>query len=99
MCNAKSAPATQALVAIAAHIGQFQVMQYKLQFNRARPSQYSPALLPPIEVPGHPAFPSGHATESFLIALCLERVMPAAASTPAGYAPVNPPPPYPGISP
>jgi membrane-associated phospholipid phosphatase len=99
MCNSKSAPATSQLVAIASLIGQFQVMHYKRYFNRPRPSQYSPALLPPIDVPGHASFPSGHATESLLIALCLEWVMPAAASTPAGNAPDNPPPPYPGISP
>jgi hypothetical protein len=103
MCNASSAPATHALVEIAGHVGQFQAMHYKMHFNRARPSQYSPALLPPIDVPGHASFPSGHATESLLIALCLEEVMPAAAKTPANtptvHAPDNPPPPFPGISP
>ncbi len=100
MCNSRSAPATHRLVETASHIGQFQVMHYKRYFSRARPSQYSPALLPPIDVPGHPAFPSGHATESLLIALCLEQVMPSAASTPMNVAaPDNPPPPNPGISP
>jgi hypothetical protein len=103
MCNSSSAPATHALVEIASHIGQFQAMHYKMFFNRARPSQYSPALLPPIDVPGHASFPSGHATESLLIALCLEQVMPGAASTPmlplGGTAPDNPPPPNPGKSP
>ena len=103
MCNSRSAPATHALVEIASHIGQFQAMHYKMHFNRPRPSQYSPALLPPIDVPGHAAYPSGHATESLLIALCLEQVMPAAANTPTllvgGPAPDNPPPPFPGKSP
>jgi hypothetical protein len=99
MCNSKSAPATHKLVEVASHIGQFQAMQYKMQFNRPRPSQYSPALLPPIDVPGHASFPSGHATEAYLIALCLAEVMPAAVSTPPGNAPDNPPPPHPGISP
>jgi membrane-associated phospholipid phosphatase len=103
MCNSSSAPATHALVQIAAHIGQFQAMHYKMHYNRPRPSQYSPALLPPIDVPGHASYPSGHATESMLIALCLEQVLPAAASTPTllagGSAPDNPPPPNPGKSP
>jgi membrane-associated phospholipid phosphatase len=103
MCNSSSAPATHALVQIASHIGQFQVMHYKMLYNRPRPSQYSPALLPPIDVPGHASFPSGHATESLLIALCLEEVMPGAASSPklplGGFAPDNPPPPMPGKSP
>lgn len=99
MCNSASAPYTHDLVEIASHIGQFQVMHYKLHFNRPRPSQYSPDLLPQIDVPGHASFPSGHATESLLIALCLEKVLPPAARTPAGFAPAPPPPPYPGISP
>jgi membrane-associated phospholipid phosphatase len=99
MCNSKSAPATHQLVTIANVVGQFVVMHYKMDFKRARPSQYSPAILPPIEVPGHASFPSGHATEAYLIALILEAVMPAAASSPAVAAPDNPPPPNPGISP
>jgi hypothetical protein len=33
--------------------------------------------MPPIDPPGHAAFPSGHATQAHLIALCLEVVMPA----------------------
>jgi hypothetical protein len=99
MCNSASAPYTHDLVEIASHIGQFQAMYYKRYFSRPRPSQYSPDLLPPIDVPGHASYPSGHATESLLIALCLEKVLPPAASTPAGFAPDRPPPPYPGISP
>lgn len=42
---------------------------------RARPSQICPALLPPLAVPGHPAFPSGHATQSMLMALIAGQVM------------------------
>jgi hypothetical protein len=37
---------------------------------RARASQICPALMPPVPVPGHPSFPSGHATQSMLMALC-----------------------------
>ena len=99
MCKAASAPYTHDLVEIASAIGQFQVMHYKRHFSRARPSQYSPALLPPIDVPGHASFPSGHATESLLIALCLEKVMPAAVRSPAGPPPPPPPLPFPGNSP
>jgi hypothetical protein len=43
---------------------------------RPRPSQLCPALLPPIEVPGHPSFPSGHATQAMLMALCVEAWLP-----------------------
>ena len=44
---------------------------------RPRPSQLCPALLPPLAVPGHPAFPSGHATQSMLMALIAGEVMQA----------------------
>lgn len=44
---------------------------------RPRPSQLCPALLPPLAVPGHPAFPSGHATQSMLMALIAGQVMEA----------------------
>jgi len=99
MYNSASTPYTHDLVETASHIGQFQAMHYKRHFSRPRPSQYSPALLTPIDVPGHASYPSGHATEAFLIALCLEKVMPAAASTPAGAPPPPPPLPFPGRSP
>jgi hypothetical protein len=87
MFDFASAPWTYDLVEIAAIIGQFQAMHYKRHFNRPRPSQYSPSLLPPIDPPGHPAFPSGHATEAYLMALCLAEVMPSTASTPANFQP------------
>jgi membrane-associated phospholipid phosphatase len=37
--------------------------------------------MPPIDVPGHASYPSGHATESYLLAEILAQVMPPAAST------------------
>jgi membrane-associated phospholipid phosphatase len=67
-------------------------MHYKRLFNRARASMYSPALLPPITVPGHASYPSGHATEAYLMAHCLEKVMPAAARLPPPQQPSSPPP-------
>jgi hypothetical protein len=42
---------------------------------RARPSQVCPALMPPVPVPGHPSFPSGHATQAMLMAFCAEAAM------------------------
>ena len=36
--------------------------------------------MPPIDVPGHASYPSGHATESYLLAEMLKEVMPVAAS-------------------
>jgi membrane-associated phospholipid phosphatase len=87
---------TYDLCCVALQIGQFQATWYKhwavydlggsgtfKPRMRPRPSQLSPVLLPPIEVPGHPAYPSGHATEAYLLAACLGEVMPTAASQPA----------------
>src|SRR4051812_9010165 len=102
---------TYDLACVAMQVGQFQAMWYKrwavydpgasppvfTTRQRPRPSQLSPMLLPPIDVPGHPAYPSGHATEAYLVALCLGEVMPAAASTvtpaPLPLPPGSPPPP------
>ena len=89
MFNKASHRATYRLAQIALRVAQFQAMHYK--FNpgtltaplkpRPRASQLSPSLMPPIDVPGHASYPSGHATESYLLAGMLAQVMPAAAST------------------
>jgi len=73
---------TYALGTAAIHIGEFQVMYYKARFNRPRPSRLSPQLMPLIEVPGHGSFPSGHATQSRLVATLLAKVMPPQAEAP-----------------
>jgi hypothetical protein len=49
-------------------------MYFKGLYKRPRPSHLCPALLPPIAVPGHAAFPSGHATQAHLMALCLNDI-------------------------
>jgi hypothetical protein len=53
MFSKASHPLTYDLMEIALRVGQFQAMHYKLREGRPRPSQLSPALMPPIEVPGH----------------------------------------------
>jgi hypothetical protein len=80
--NVASHPWTSNLMQIALHVGEFQVMHYKYQFERPRPSQISPLLMPPIEVPGHASYPSGHATQSALLTGLLAEVMPAQAAVP-----------------
>ena len=71
-----SHPCTFGLMQIALHVGEFQVMHYKYKFDRPRASQLCPWLMPPIEVPGHASYPSGHATQAHLVALILGEVMP-----------------------
>ena len=75
--NLRSRPATVYLCTAALRIASFQAMHYKFKYDRVRPSRLSPRLNPPIDPPGHAAFPSGHATQARLIARCLEAVMPA----------------------
>ena len=71
-----SHPSTFGLMQIALHVGEFQVMHYKYKFDRPRASQLCPWLMPPIEVPGHASYPSGHSTQAHLVALILGEVMP-----------------------
>jgi hypothetical protein len=71
-------PATNLLVNIASIVAAFTVLYFKNGAGnyepRQRPSQVCPPLLPPVPVPGHPSYPSGHATEAHLIALVLNDV-------------------------
>jgi len=76
-------PKTNLLVSIASIVAAFTVLHYKYGVKggskpyeaRPRPSQVCPALLPPVPVPGHPSYPSGHATEAHLIELVLNDVL------------------------
>ncbi|NGM18695.1 phosphatase PAP2 family protein [Roseomonas stagni] len=83
--SANSHPRTCGLMHVAGLIGLLTAMHFKnapgSQPQRPRPSQLHPALLPAIEVPGHPAFPSGHATQAMLMALIVEQALPAERRT------------------
>ena len=68
-------PATTQVLTIASQIGTFCAMYYKGLYQRPRPSQICPALLPPVAVPGHASLPSGHSTQAHLMALCLVDVL------------------------
>ncbi len=62
-------PATETLVHAAIAIGGMAALHWKWRFQRARPAQRYPAVLPLIPTPPHPSFPSGHATQANLVAL------------------------------
>jgi membrane-associated phospholipid phosphatase len=68
-------PATTKVLSIASLVGTFVAMYFKERYSRPRPSQLCPALLPPIEIPGHASFPSGHSTQAHLMALCMNDVL------------------------
>jgi subtilisin family serine protease len=56
-------------------IALIPLMHFKKRFARARPNQVEPRIEPLIEVPGHPAYPSGHSSQNFLIAHFLSEVI------------------------
>ena len=72
MINGLSHPQTYLLMKLAARVGEMMMVHLKRQFNRARPSQICPTLYPPVAVPGHSAYPAGHALIARLTALCLK---------------------------
>ena len=79
MMSETSHPATFFLMKLVARVGEVVMMRLKRQFNRPRPSQYYPALYPPVPVPGHASYPAGHALIAYLTAGVLIEVTTAAA--------------------
>jgi hypothetical protein len=77
MATPGSRPKTYRVLHMANLFAAFTVMHFKAKFKRQRPSQLCPALLPPLPVPGHAAYPSGHSTQAHLIAHCAGLVLPA----------------------
>ena len=77
--KASSHPWTVRLCHAAVRVGQFVAMHHKMVHRRPRPSRLSPVLMPPVDPPGHASYPSGHATQAYLIALVLAEVMPGIA--------------------
>lgn len=58
-------------------------MRFKHAFGVPRPSEISPAVLPMIEVPGHGAYPMGHANEAIFTAQVIGQLV-AQSGTRAG---------------
>ncbi len=74
----RSAPHTRALLAHVEQDASLAVFHAKRRFQRARPHQLEPRLRPCIAVPGHPAYPSGHALQGYLVARVLSLIFPDA---------------------
>lgn len=72
----QSAPRTRALLAHVEQDASLAVFHAKKRFQRARPHQLEPRLRPCIAVPGHPAYPSGHALQGYLVARVLSLIFP-----------------------
>jgi membrane-associated phospholipid phosphatase len=52
------------------------VLRFKRKFDRIRPHRLEPTLQPVIDVPGHPAYPSGHSTQAHIVAYLLAELAP-----------------------
>jgi membrane-associated phospholipid phosphatase len=64
----------------------YTAMYWKGVHKRLRPSQRLPMLRPPIEVPGHASYPSGHSTQATLIALVTGVALGTKSANPAAQA-------------
>ena len=73
-----SHPKTFRVLHIASLIGSFAALYFKSTYDIPRPSQICPALLPPITVPGHASWPSGHSTQAHFMWRCIMRVLASA---------------------
>ena len=62
-------------------MGTFEpvIMYFKKRFDRVRPRALDTRVRPSIEPPGHPAYPSGHATQAYYIGLYLGKKHPERA--------------------
>lgn len=50
------------------------IMYFKHKWKRARPMQFEARIRPVVDCPAHPAYPSGHSTQSHLVALAMGQV-------------------------
>jgi acid phosphatase (class A) len=69
-------PATNLLIRVARRLGEHIVMCLKGYFLCPRPSQLCPAIVPMIDPPATPSFPSGHSLQAWLIWRCLDATNP-----------------------
>jgi len=83
MIKNTSHPKTYFAMKLMARVGEVVMMHFKQKFHRARPSQVCPTLYPPIPVPGHAAYPAGHAVIANLTAACLKEITKGPDATPS----------------
>lgn len=66
---------TLELIAAALRLANFAEMRFKHALACRRPIEYSPQVQPMILTPGHGSLPSGHATEAFIVAYVLWKLV------------------------
>ncbi|HLG48090.1 MAG TPA: phosphatase PAP2 family protein [Reyranella sp.] len=72
---------TLELLSTAIRLASTVEMRIKQGLSVRRPVEFSPQVQPMIQTPSHGSTPSGHATESFICALVLLRLLQAAPAT------------------
>lgn len=72
----RSFPATYLALKMAARAGELVMCALKMRHSRPRPSQLYPLLFPPVDVPPHASYPSGHATISHMMAAAAGEIVP-----------------------
>jgi acid phosphatase (class A) len=70
------APTTKALLRHVEADASVAIFNVKKRFNRPRPHQLEPRLHPAIPVPAHPAYPSSHALQGYVVARTLSLLFP-----------------------
>jgi acid phosphatase (class A) len=71
-----SHPQTYGALVSALVVGGIVSCHLKAIWQRPRPTAFYPALMPPIPVPRHPAFPSGHALQGHLVSMAAGQLRP-----------------------
>lgn len=72
---------TLEIIALAMTLAIDVEMRIKHAFACERPSELSPQIQTMIPIPGHSSWPSGHATESFVVATILQALLQSANQT------------------
>lgn len=86
--NPATRPNTHLLIRVGRRIGELIVMRLKAHYMCPRPSRVHPMILPVIDPPNWPSYPSGHATVSHFIS---ELLMEAFDTDPPYTGPTPPP--------
>jgi membrane-associated phospholipid phosphatase len=77
-------PWTLELLAAALRLANYTEMRFKQALACRRPNEYSPQVQPIILTPSHGSFPSGHATETFISAFVLWKLLKTSGTSPYG---------------
>ncbi|HEY9250513.1 MAG TPA: hypothetical protein VIO38_15345 [Rariglobus sp.] len=77
----ESHPHTVRLLHVGVLVGAYVSLHFKglAGHQRLRPCQRAPALMPPVPMPAHPSYPSGHATQAHLMSKCVGAALSASA--------------------